>query len=159
MLIKNLISHIKMCKVIKQIIKAEDLLHNFSTLFSTENYKVNFKQDWVGRIYAIVNPVVQDPQARIFEYDSKGMNINSFIEKWVIEHMIAADNFVKNHQLFDILTYELKPIEDDTDYNFLFTLTPVTWFDLAKSLKRFLWILFGLGIVGIIAAIILAIAL
>ena len=159
MLIKNLISHIKMCKVIKEIIESEDLLKNFSALFSTDNYKVTFKQDWVGRIYAVVNPVVQDPQARIFEYDANGMNLNSFISKWVIEHMIAADNFVKNHQLFDILTYELKPVEDDEDYNFLITLTPITWFDLQKSLKRFLWVMLGLGIAGIITAITLAIVL
>ena len=157
MFIRSLIDHIKIRRIVKKIIKEENLLSNLSALFSTENYVVNFKQDWVGRIYAVINPVVQSPQNRIFEYDTLGMNLKSFINKWVIEHIIAADNFVKNHQLFDILVYDLKPL--DTDYNFLITLTPITWNDFHSSLKRLLWWLFGIGIAGIITAIVLAIVL
>ena len=157
MFIRSLIDHIKIKRIINTIVKEENLLENLSALFSTENYTVNFKQDWVGRIYAVINPIVQSPQNRIFEYDTMGMNLKSFINKWVIEHMIAADNFVKNHQLFDILVYDLKPL--DTDYNFLITLTPITWNDLHKSLKRLLWWLLGLGICGIITAIVLGIVL
>lgn len=157
MFIRSLIDHIKIRRIVKKIIKEENLLSNLSALFSTENYVVNFKQDWVGRIYAVINPVVQSPQNRIFEYDTLGMNLKSFINKWVIEHMIAADNFVKNHQLFDILVYDLKPL--DTDYNFLITLTPITWNDFHSSLNRLLWWLLGIGIAGIITAIVLAIVL
>ena len=157
MFVRNLIDYVKIRRVIKKILKEEDLLHNLSSLFSTDNYTVNFKQDWIGRIYAVVNPVVQAPEERIFEYDSQGVNIKSFINKWVLEHMIAADNFVKNHQLFDILVYNLEQL--DENYNFLITLTPIAWFDFHKSLKRVLWTLFGLGIAGIIAAIVLIIVL
>ena len=99
----------------------ENLLENLSNLFSKGNYKVIFKRDWIGRIYAVINPIVSDPQSRIFEYDTNGTNINSFVNKWVLEHMIAASNFVKNNGLFDILTYEIKQLDDD--YNFLFILT------------------------------------
>jgi hypothetical protein len=101
--------------VIKKIIKEENLLQNLSKLFTVNDYTVNFKQDWIGRIYAVVNPIAQDPNSRIFEYDEHGMNVKSFVEKWLIEHMIAADNFVKNHELFDILTYDIQQL--DEDYN------------------------------------------
>lgn len=157
MFIRDLIDHIKIQRIIKKIIKEENLLSNLSALFSTENYVVNFKQDWIGRIYAVINPIVQSPQNRIFEYDTVGMNLKSFINKWVVEHMIAADNFVKNHQLFDILVYDLQPL--DEDYNFLITLTPITWSDLHSSIKRLLWWLFGIVIAGAITAIVLAIVL
>ena len=59
MFIKNLIDHIKIKRIINTIVKEENLLENLSALFSTENYIVNFKQDWIGRIYAVINPVVQ----------------------------------------------------------------------------------------------------
>lgn len=151
MFIRNLIDYIRIRKVIDKILKEEDLLYNLSAIFSTENYIVNFKQDWIGRIYAVVNPVVQDPDARIFEYDTNGPNLKSFINKWIIEHMIAADNFIKNHQLFDILVYDFQPV--DENYNFLITLTPVTWFDFHKSLKRVAWVLLILLILGIATGI------
>lgn len=153
MFIRNLINYVKIKRIINAVIKEENLLNNLSQLFSTENYIVNFKQDWIGRIYAVLNPVVQDPQARIFEYDTNGTNIKSFVNKWVIEHMIAADNFVKNHELFDILIYDLKQI--DNNYNFLFTLTPISWYDFWKSTKIVCGITFALLVIAIALIIIL----
>lgn len=148
MLIRNIKNYIIHKRVIKKIIKEENLLQNLSKLFTVNDYTVNFKQDWVGRIYAVVNPIAQDPNSRIFEYDEHGMNVKSFVEKWLIEHMIAADNFVKNHELFDILTYDIQQL--DEDYNFLFTLTPIAWIDFWKSMKIFL----GISIPILIALIV-----
>ena len=144
MFIKDIIEHIKILKIIKAVIKEENLLENLSNLFSKGNYKVNFKRDWIGRIYAVINPVVSDPQSRIFEYDTNGTNINSFVNKWVLEHMIAASNFVKNNGLFDILTYEIKQLDDD--YNFLFVLTPISWNDFKKGILKTLGCITALAI-------------
>jgi hypothetical protein len=144
MFIKDIIEHIRILKIIKAVIKEENLLENLSNLFSKGNYKVNFKRDWIGRIYAVINPVVSDPQSRIFEYDTNGTNINSFVNKWVLEHMIAASNFVKNNGLFDILTYEIKQLDDD--YNFLFILTPISWNDFKKGILKTLGCIASLAI-------------
>jgi hypothetical protein len=144
MFIKDIIEHIKILKIIKAVIKEENLLENLSNLFSKGNYKVNFKRDWIGRIYAVINPVVSDPGSRIFEYDTNGTNINSFVNKWVLEHMIAASNFVKNNGLFDILTYEIKQLDDD--YNFLFILTPISWNDFKKGILKTLGCIASLAI-------------
>lgn len=153
MFIKNLINYIKIKRIIKSVIKEENLLENLSALFSSENYKVKFKQDWIGRIYAVLNPVVQDPQSRIFEYDTNGTNINSFVEKWVMERMLIADNFIKNHDLFDILIYNIKQL--DNDYNFLFILTPTVWYDFWKSTKTCIFIVLSIIVIGIILLLIL----
>jgi hypothetical protein len=147
MFIKDIIEHIRILKIIKAVIKEENLLENLSNLFSKGNYKVNFKRDWIGRIYAVINPVVSDPQSRIFEYDTNGTNINSFVNKWVLEHMIAASNFVKNNGLFDILTYEIKQLDDD--YNFLFILTPISWNDFKKGILKTLGCIASLAILTI----------
>lgn len=144
MFIKDIIEHVRILKIIKAVIKEENLLENLSNLFSKGKYKVNFKRDWIGRIYAVINPVVSDPQSRIFEYDTNGTNINSFVNKWVLEHMIAASNFVKNNGLFDILTYEIKQLDDD--YNFLFILTPISWNDFKKGILKTLGCIAALAI-------------
>jgi hypothetical protein len=67
--------------------------------------------------------------------------------------MIAADNFVKNHELFDILIYDIQQL--DEDYNFLFTLTPIAWLDFWKSMKTFLWISIPILIALIVCLIII----
>lgn len=152
MLIRNLIDYVKTKRIIKEVIKEEDLLNNLSSLFSKGDYLIKFKQDWIGRIYAVVNPVVQDPQSRIFEFGEEGVNIKSFVHKWVMDHMIAADTFIKNHELFDILIYNIEQL--DENYNFLFTLTPIAWYDFWKSLKRFFWISLSIIVLAIVALII-----
>ena len=152
MLIRNLIDYVKTKRIIKEVIKEEDLLNNLSSLFSKGDYRIKFKQDWIGRIYAVVNPVVQDPQSRIFEFGEEGVNIKSFVHKWVMDHMIAADTFIKNHELFDILIYNIEQL--DEDYNFLFTLTPIAWYDFWKSLKRFFWISLSIIVLAFVALII-----
>lgn len=152
MLIRNLIDYVKTKRIIKEVIKEEDLLNNLSSLFSKGDYRIKFKQDWIGRIYAVVNPVVQDPQSRIFEFGEEGVNIKSFVHKWVMDHMIAADTFIKNHELFDILIYNIEQL--DENYNFLFTLTPIAWYDFWKSLKRFFWISLSIIVLAIVALII-----
>ena len=152
MLIRNLIDYVKIKRIIKEVIKEEDLLNNLSSLFSKGDYRIKFKQDWIGRIYAVVNPVVQDPQSRIFEFGEEGVNIKSFVHKWVMDHMIAADTFIKNHELFDILIYNIEQL--DENYNFLFTLTPIAWYDFWKSLKRFFWISLSIIVLAIVALII-----
>ena len=57
MFIRNLIDYVKIKRIINKVIAEEDLLNNLSKLFSTNSYQVRFKQDWIGRIYAVVNPV------------------------------------------------------------------------------------------------------
>lgn len=153
MFIKDTINFIKYKHIIKDVLKEEDLLNNLSKVFSSKNHTVKFRTDWIGRIYAVVNPTVLDPEERIFEYDNNGTNVDSFVRKWVIEHMIAADNFVKNHGLFDILVYNIEQL--DENYNYLITLTNIAWFDFWKSLKRTLYITGALLIALIVALIIL----
>lgn len=152
MLIKSLVNHIKIHKIIKDVVKNENLLMNLSNVFSTNALKVNFKMDWIGRIYAVLNPVAADPSDRIFEYDTKGTNIKTFVHKWIMDRMIAVDTLVKNHELFDVVTYNVEQLDDD--YNFLVTFTPITWDDLRKHLK-----ITGYVTMGIIAVAALTLAL
>lgn len=141
MLIKSLINHIKIHKIIKDVVKNENILENLSNVFSTGNLKVSFKIDWIGRIYAVLNPVAADPSARIFEYDTNGVNVKSFVHKWIMDRMIAVDMLVKNHELFDVVTYNVEQL--DNDYNFLVTFTPITWEDLKHHLKITSYITMG----------------
>lgn len=149
MLIKNLVQYIKYQKILNKIYREERVLINLSRLFGTE-----FKQDWIGRMYTVVNPRAQKPEDRpsaypigqgdpvsgysnpVYEFMPDGtLSENTWVEKWVMDKMNVAEKFFKDHNLFELADYELKPV--DNQDNWLFIIMAMPWRDLKKSLKRF----------------------
>lgn len=132
--IKNLWLNIKYTLLLKQIYKDEQLLYKFSELFGTE-----FRIDWVGRMYAVFNPNIMnnelDVNSQIFEYDENGLTNKPYIEKWIMTKLIIIKDFIMANNLFDLLTYEIKRI-DDYD-NYLFIVKPITFDDCMKWSKIF----------------------
>ena len=132
--IKYLILHLKYTKILNDVYKNENLLDNLSKLFDVE-----FKKDWVGRVYAIFNPHLQkgifDQNNQIFEYTNDGISNKAYIESYILNQLSIAKQFIKANNLFDLLTYKLEKI-DDYD-NYLFVIQPITWEDCLKYTKRF----------------------
>lgn len=144
---KNLFLNIKYSKIIKKVYKEEHLLEGLSSIF-----KANFKTDWIGRVYAVLNPNLDEngqysPNTQIFEYGSDGLNNDRMVEQWVMEKMVIISDFIRTNNLFEILTYSLKRI--DKYDNYLFILEPITLQDCLKSSKRFAILLGVLLIIGI----------
>lgn len=125
--------HWKYSRILRKVYKNENFIENLSKLFG-----VQFKRDWVGRIYAVINPYVRDgqydPNAVIFEYDQKGLNDTLNIEKKVMELMLVASQFIQSNNLFDMLTYEIKKIDDMGNY--LFIIKSITYDDFIKNIKK-----------------------
>lgn len=132
--IKNLLLNIKYTKLLNKIYKDEQLLKKFSQLFGTE-----FRIDWVGRIYTIINPNIIknefDVNTQIFEYGENGFTNEPYIEKWIMTKFNLVKDFIMANNLFDLLTYELKKI-DEYD-NYLFVIKPITFDDCKKWTKIF----------------------
>lgn len=147
--IKYLILYLRTKKILDRIYREENIIYNLSEL-----YKITFKKDWVGRLYAVINPITDiDPSDRIFENSSEGYSLKSFVEKWLIERMSIASEFIMNKNLFELVTYHIEQLDDN--YNFLFTIEPIVWSDFNKWFKRFLILLGILLIIGIITIIII----
>lgn len=132
--IKNLILNIKYTKLLIKIYHNEQLLNKFSQLFGTE-----FRMDWVGRIYTVINPnIIKDQfdvNTQIFEYGENGFTNEPYIEKWIMTKFNLVKDFIMANNLFDLLTYELKKI-DEYD-NYLFIIKPITFDDCKKWTKIF----------------------
>lgn len=130
--IKYLYAHIKYYKILNKVYKEENLLANLSNLFG-----VNFKKDWIGRIYAVFNPYVKDgvfnPNVQIFEYTENGLENDAYIEHYILTQLNVAKQFIKANNLFDLLTYRIKSIDDNGNY--LFIMEPITWSDCKKYSK------------------------
>lgn len=150
---KNLILNIKYTRLIKKVYKDENIISGLSELFKTE-----FKMDWVGRLYTIINPNIDEngnysPNSQIFEYDENGLNNDKMVEQWVMERMVIVSNFIKVNNLFELLTYSIKKL--DKYDNYLFIIEPITLQDCFKWSKRMVLLLGTLFIVGIILLIVL----
>lgn len=136
-------------KVLKKVYKDENLLKNLSDLFGA-----NFKIDWLGRAYVVINPYIKNGEyiqnEQIYEYTENGLNNNAYIESYIMNRLNIAKQFIRANNLFDLLTYEIKKIDDFGNY--LFIIHSITWPDFQNYLKKFtiLWsILLILGIFSI----------
>lgn len=142
--IKYLILHLRYTKILKKVYKDENLLDNLSSLF-----KVPFKMDWMGRVYAVFNPHIQDgvfnPNNQIYEYDENGLTNKAYIESYIMNQLNIAKRFILASNLFDLLTYKIKKIDDHDNY--LFIMQSITYDDFEKATKRFIWLFFSLCLI------------
>lgn len=146
--IKHLINNYRYTKILEKVYKDENFIENLSKIFN-----VSFKKDWIGRIYAVFNPHVQngiyDPNVYIYEYDSDDKLSNEiYIESYIMNTLNTIKHFIRANNLFDMLTYKLKRL-DDYD-NYLFIIQPITLDDYLKSLKRLVIFLIIMLIIAII---------
>lgn len=145
--IKNLLLNIKYTKILRKIYKDEGLLEKFSKLFGVE-----FKIDWVGRIYTVINPNIIDDKldinTQIFEYNDNGLTNEPYVEKYIMTKLNLVSDFIMANNLFDLLTYEIKKL-DDYD-NYLFVIKPITFDDCMKWTKIFIGVYSILAIIGMV---------
>lgn len=150
--IKNLILNIKYTKLLKKIYDDEQLLYKFSNLFGVE-----FRIDWVGRIYTIINPNILndklDLNSQIFEYDENGLTNKPYVEKYIMTRFNLIKDFIMANNLFDLLTYEI--IKLDNYDNYLFIIKPITFDECKKWTKIFLGVYAGLLAIGTTLLIVL----
>lgn len=146
--IKYLLLHIKYTKILKRVFKDENLLDNLSKLFNSE-----FRMDWVGRIYTVINPLIQngsyDINTQIFEYNENGFDNSAQIESYIMKQLNVAKLFIKTNNLFDMLTYRIEKIDDNGNY--LFIIEPITWEDCKEYIRKFSYLLMGLLIITAIS--------
>lgn len=150
--LKNLILNIKYTKLLRKIYRDEKLIERFSQLFGVE-----FRIDWVGRIYTVINPNIinnkLDVNTQIFEYGENGLTNEPYIEKWIMTKLNIVKEFIMANNLFDLLTYDLKRL-DEYD-NYLFVIKPITFDECVKWTKIFVGVYSILIILGIILLIVL----
>lgn len=144
---KYLFLNAKYSGIIKKVYKDENLIKGLSEIFKT-----NFKTDWIGRLYAVLNPNLDEngnyaPNSQIFEYGENGLNNEKMVEQWVMERMIVISEFISANNLFELLTYSIKKI-DDYD-NYLFILQPITLDDCLKWSKRMAILVGAVILIGI----------
>lgn len=145
-MIQNVFLYFKTLKIINKACKEEGLLENLSSSFN-----LHFKKDAIGRIYCVINPIIKN-----IMNNGNSLIITSTtevaIQDYLIRNLELLKKFIGEHQFFDILTYEIKKI--DNDENYLIVLKSIYLNDSIKFFKRFGYLLITLLILTISGIII-----
>ena len=92
-------------RVIKEAYDSENMILNVSSIFGTK-----FKMDRASRLYAIVNPQVQDMKIelseQIVEYNDQGKSTESYVRQWFMNRMFAIQRVLKEKELLKTLGME-----------------------------------------------------
>ena len=131
--------------VLRKVYKEEHIIENLSALLNTD-----IRTDWIGRLYTVINPYIKDgkydPESQIFELGND-QPLDVVVERYIMTVLNISKNYIKASNLFDILTYEIRPLDDKA--NFLFMMYPIPYINLKKYTKRLLWLLLIIAVVGI----------
>ena len=143
-LIKNAYLHIKYSRILRKAMQEDKVEEGLGKLFEG----VTFRRDWGGRVYAVLNPFIvngkYDPTAVVV--DEQTGSWEAWMEDWVMQRLVAAQAFIRANNLFELLTYDLRQIDDSG--NWLLVLSPITLQPLLRSLRVSAWTLLGIGAVA-----------
>lgn len=136
--IKYLILSIKYMRLLKKVYNNENILYGLRQITN-----INFKMDNISRIYGVVNPRLIDINDQVFEYNQVGLDNSIFIERWLSSKLIIISKFIKTNNLFDLLIYDNKKL-DEYD-NYLIVIKPIIYEEFKKWAKRF-FIIYGFAL-------------
>lgn len=147
--IKYLVMYIQYYKALRTAYKDENLVKRLG-----ETLDINFKVDWIGRIYGIFNPNLKngkfDVNNPIYSYNERGLDTEDFVKVYIMTKLNAIQTFVDTNTLFELVGYEIRRL-DNYD-NFLFIIKPLPYDNLVKWTK-----LLPIPLTIIVAAIIVLI--
>lgn len=132
--IKYLVLSIRYNNLLNRIYREERLLEGLTLMFGSE-----VKQDWIGRIYVVINPHIKngkwDPESMVQELGNDEVS-RAVAMNMIMGTLTTVQQFIKANNLFDLLTYEIRQISNNDDY--LLIMEPITYPDLKNYGKKFL---------------------
>ena len=131
-------------RVIKEAYDSENMILNVSSIFGTK-----FKMDRASRLYAIVNPQVQDMKIemseQIVEYNDQGKSTESYVRQWFMNRMFAIQRVLKEKELFDLLTADIEWVGPEGYDNYLIIIKPIIFDEYVATKNKLLKNIFIYG--------------
>lgn len=121
--------------------------------------KTTLKKDWIGRLYGVVNPNLDengkyDFNSVIIEIDGDNTNNNEYVKNWVYRQMQLIASLFKIEKLYDYIDIDFKHVGPENQDNYLIIFDIVSRQSFVDSVKKFFrHILFDGGLTAIILII------
>lgn len=112
---------------IKSRLYIKDTLYSEQFKYVLKKYlKADFKEDWIGRLYAVVNPAVDingniDFGSQIIEFTEDGMSTDNYVKSWVLKQMSLIKSVFNLQQsgFFDYINAEFRHVGPENADNWL----------------------------------------
>lgn len=129
----ELVQLIRIQHILNKVYEEEQIILRLSELIGSQ-----VRRDWLGRLYVVINPMVMHGELNkdvLLNISETGTLVNEeYIQAWLFGRLNILSQFIKTQNLFDILTYTLKKLDDSGNY--LLVLQPI---NLMKTIKNGLW--------------------
>lgn len=127
-----------------------NILYSNEFLFVLKQYlNVEFKKDWLGRLYGVINPNIDidgnfNFNNSIIEIDDDRTNNNEYVKSWIFKQLNLVRTVFKldNSPFFDYIGAEFRHVGPANQDNFLVIFDIVSRKAFTTSLKKFLIQLF-----------------
>ena len=138
--------------------RVHESLHGDAFRLILKKYlRMNAKIDWLGRVYGIVNPAINekgefDFNGMVFEIDGANTNNNTWIENWLYKQMILVENVfgLERTGFFDIISAETRHVGPINADNYLVIFDIVSRKMMSKKWRRVLGQSILYGIIGLL---------
>jgi len=115
--------------------------------------KTDFRKDWLGRLYGVVNPNITDGKYDfnnvVIELDGDNTNNNEYVKNWVYRQMRLVGSLFKIEKLYDYINVEFEHVGPEEMDNYLVIFDIVSRKEFVQNCKRFIKRLFSLGIIAL----------
>lgn len=125
--------------------------------------KMNAKTDWLGRVYGVVNPAINekgqlDFNSMVFEIDGVNTNNNTWVENWLYKQMLLVENVfgLESTGFFETISAETRHVGPENADNFLIIFDIASRKEMSRRWKR---VLIQSLVYGILAGLILVLNL
>lgn len=129
--IKGYIQNRKYQKILDKVYEDDQIIAKLSFALGSQ-----FRRDWIGRLYTVINPAIKDGRydyTQVYEYTQEGYDTTEHMQQWIAERLTAIEAVIQTNNLFDVLTFNIKKLDDEGNY--LFVVYPVTLPDVLDNWK------------------------
>lgn len=146
----SLSQYIKDYNIVSDYLYSDD----FNTILRRYLNK-SFKKDWIGRLYAVINPNIDidgklNFNNTIIELDDERTNNDKFVENWIYKQMGLIANVFRIQNLYAYISVGIEHVGPKNADNYLVIFDITSRIDFSTALKKFIKHSFVYAIIGLI---------
>lgn len=104
--------------------------------------RINIKKDWIGRLYGVINPMVDingnlDVNSVVIELDGMNTNNMEYVQVWIHKQLKLIADLFQINKLYDYIDLELNKVGPKELDNYLLIFDIVSRKEMINKLKSF----------------------
>lgn len=113
---------------------------------------LNIKKDWLGRLYGVINPLIDidgkfNVNNMVIELDDNNTNNDQYVKTWIHKQLKLISDLFKIHRLYEYINMDITKLDNIDNYLIVFDI--VARKEMSNSFKKFIKHFIFYGIVAL----------